>query len=224
MTTAMGWPEIYPVDLPGKLPICFECGIPGCGWRTYHKNEDGARAERERHIINSCPTEVQVDMSIITELWDKVDDVVTWLRTNPEAKGTEEAFKKQGQAQGLAHALYLMSRPHFADPQAVAVHAGQRYKARAAGESIDTPGVSGYNPMPAPTPKKAAAKATRTQVEGDAAAKTTAALSDANRQLIVNSLAANLPIESIAKVVKVSKDVVLQVQAEVNKTEKINAS
>ena len=219
------WPEIYPVEIAGKLPVCFECGIPGCSWRTYHKDRASADKERQRHAINTCPMELQIDMSIISELWDEVDNVVTYLRATDDPKDSPDYLKAQGKAQGVAIAIYLMSRPHFPDAQAVAKHAGLRFKARIAEQPMpETPGVNGHNPLPATIQKRKVAAEVRKVAEVEAAESATANIPADVKAMVVNANKAKLPIDSIVKVTKLSKAQVEVIIAAADTPTKIDAT
>jgi len=171
------WPEIFPTvnqpDHEHHLDWTFECGAHGCTWVTFHRSQQGAQAERERHHDNGlCPyTEVRrildeegrlmpAGQSIIEKMWEELDKVTKAIMeqrprfkndemTDPELEGY---FKLQGQAQGLAIAIQIMSVPHFEDVTAVAKWAHKRYKMNVGDiDFMDTPGCQGYNPMPPPS-------------------------------------------------------------------------
>lgn len=164
------WPEIFPTvnqpDHAEHLDWTFACGVTGCQWVTYHQTERGARGERDRHHYNeTCPyTRSESHMArgknIISKLWDRLD---ACTKNIMESKAhfseynddqLEGYYRVCGEATGLAVAIYELSVPHFEDPKAVSRWAVQRLKmANGEREFEDTPGVDGYNPMPASTPR-----------------------------------------------------------------------
>lgn len=170
------WPEIFPTvnqpDHENHLDWTYECGDNDCGWRTFHRSKAAAEAERERHQLNSCPyTEVRkvlneerslvpAGKSVIEKYWEELDRVTKEILTQrPRFKNNEMTpeelegyFKLQGQAQGLAIAIQIISVPHFEDVRAVSMWSLKRAKMNAGQiDHEDTPGCDGYNPMPAPT-------------------------------------------------------------------------
>lgn len=184
--TSIDWPEIFPTlnqpDHEKHLDWTYECGVNGCNWRTYHRSKAGAEAERGRHHENeTCPfveprktlTEegglMPAGPSIIERLWIELDQCTKFLIENKKdyedkwgPMGPDERdgyVRLQGQAQGLAIALQMMSVPHFADTRAISVWAAKRYKMNTGQIDFeDTPGCQGYNPMPPSTREIAKAK------------------------------------------------------------------
>ncbi|QAX94676.1 hypothetical protein SEA_HARAMBE_70 [Gordonia phage Harambe] len=232
------WPEIFPTvnqpDHEHHLDWTFECGAHGCTWVTYHRSNAGAQAERERHHDNgTCPyTEVRrildnegrlmpAGASIIEKIWDQLDRVTKSIMeqrprfkndemTEPELEGY---FKLQGQAQGLAHAIHLLSVPHFEDVTAVSKWALKRYRMNAGDiEFMDTPGCKGYNPMPLPSrevgkPKKVGPTGVVSSSPSDNP-KTGKykALTDDERTHLVNMVRKNIPAGAIIGMLKISEE------------------
>ena len=170
------WPEVFPTQNQPEhekhLDWTFECGVEGCTWRTFHRTENGAHAERERHHeYELCPyTELRqllkdgvlmpAGKSIIEMYWDEMDKIMSVIMegrvrfkdaemTKDEREGYLEV---RGQAQGLATAIKIISTPHFDNKMTVSQWALKRYRMNKGEiEFMDTPGCKGYNPMPPPS-------------------------------------------------------------------------
>lgn len=182
--TYAAWPEVYPTinqpDHENHLDWTYECGEQGCSWVTYHANKKAAQAERDRHQLHSCPyTEprkvlnderslMPAGPSVVQTYWTHLDRVtkaimeqrVRFKNNEMSPEELEGFYKLQGQAQGLAIAIQIISVPHFGDtttwenpdPRPVAMWAQKRYKMNTGQIDFeDTPGCDGYNPMPPPT-------------------------------------------------------------------------
>lgn len=235
--TYTSWPEVYPtVNQPEHekhLDWTYECGVEGCTWVTYHRSQEGARAERERHHEHDlCPytdarriitekgaLELPVGPSIIEKYWLELDKVTKLLmdqrvRFKNDEMTTDELegyMKLQGQAQGIAYCLQVISVPHFEDVPAVSRWALKRYRmSRGDIEHMDTPGVQGYNPMPEPTrelAKPAARKAAAKR--GPKAAPETGkfrAFSDEDRTHLTGMVNQGLPDAVIQSILKISPE------------------
>lgn len=240
--TYAAWPEVYPTlnqpDHENHLDWTFECGARGCNWMTYHRSQNAARAERDRHQETSCPhvevrktlTEersiVPAGPSVIETYWTHLDRVTKAImeqrvrfknnEMNPEE--LEGYFKLQGQAQGLAIAIQIISVPHFGDtgtwenpdPKPVAMWAQKRYKMNTGQIDFeDTPGCQGYNPMPAPTRELSKQPVKKAPARGPAADPKTGkfkALTDDERKHIANMVAKGLPAGVIQGMLKISEE------------------
>lgn len=259
------WPEIFPTvnqpDHEKHLDWTFECGDRDCNWRTYHRSQAAAKAERDRHQINSCPYRevrkavseegglVPAGKSVIEYYWVELDKVTKFIMDNRakfkagELEGDllEGYNKMQGQAQGLAIAIRIISSPAFRTKNAgppdwedvwingetpniseVTKHAVKRYRInRGEAEFEPTPGCDGYNPMPPLTReinKPAAKKAAASGPAADPKTGKFKALTDDERTHLVNMHQKGLPAGAIQGMLKISQE---QFDYEVSK---INAS
>lgn len=161
------WPEIFPtLDLPqnkDKLEWTFQCGISGCRWVTYHRTQQGARAERTRHNDNySCPYQGPVPevkeeylkhpdrLPPMEAMWEKLDQITKYLlenRSHVDEWKSEDAelyagyMRQRGEAQGLAYSIWLTTPPIFKEVDDVSRHAVKRYRiAMGQAEYVSTPG------------------------------------------------------------------------------------
>ncbi|AKJ71865.1 hypothetical protein TIN4_68 [Tsukamurella phage TIN4] len=169
----VSWPEVYPAEV-GWM---FTCGDPQCEWESNHRSEKAAWTAHDKHGAN-CPYKEEkgepmpAGPSLIEQNWIELDRVTKAIM-DQRAKYKDgsmtpeeiEGFHKlQGQAQGLAMAIQIISVPHFEDVPAVSKWALKRYRMNAGEiDFMDTPGCGGYNPMPLPmreaekpAPKRAA--------------------------------------------------------------------
>ncbi len=227
--TAPGWPEIYPTlnqpDHDKHLDWTFECAEPGCRWMTYHRKQDSAYRERERHHENDlCPyTEtilvlsdggklVPIGKSIIEKYWEALDEVTKYLienkDTDPETADypSAEYYTAKGKAQGIALCIQIISVPHFEDVAAVSRWALKRYKMNANQiEFMDTPGCKGYNPMP---PDTVTATPGRRRAPAPAKAPTvvTKQLSDEDREHLLGMVAQKVPVAAILGMLKITPE------------------
>lgn len=210
--------KLLPSDVD-KFPWVFVCSNTNCHWRTAHRSEQTALAMMMKHHTESCPLTGNTHrgerfydlMSIIEALWKELDDSMAVLMAGKPDAGThayEEYLVTKGQAQGLAIAIYSMSRPHFEDVKAVAKWAGKRYKMNKKEiEREPTPGCDGYNPMPLST------REVNKLNKAASTAKLPARKVDGTKlEIIKNGLKANLPIHSLAKLVKLTEEQVLSIK------------
>ncbi|AMS03462.1 hypothetical protein SEA_BENCZKOWSKI14_70 [Gordonia phage Benczkowski14] len=149
-----GWPEIFPtLDLPeneGREKYTYECGVAGCHWRTFHRSKEGAYAERTRHQSLTCPYKIEEGplndpngLPPMEAMWAKLDQITKYLIENksnieewsePDDTGQGQKLvdgyiRMQGEAQGLAYSIWLVSPlSHFPDVKAVAQWARKRYR------------------------------------------------------------------------------------------------
>lgn len=263
--THASWPEIFPTvnqpDHEAHLDWTFACGAANCTWETYHRSQKGAQAERERHHDNGlCPyTEVRriydeterrlvpAGKSIIEKYWEELDKITKLIMDQRAAfkngdmeTGSPEYdgyLKLQGQAQGLALSIRIISSPHFRPKDAgppdwddapgatpdfseVSKWALKRYRMnRGEIDFMDTPGCKGYNPMPEPTRElnKTAPKAAAKPARGPKADPKTGkfrAFSDEDREHLRNMLGKGIPEGAIQSMLKLSDE---QFEAEKNK-------
>lgn len=228
--TAPGWPEIYPTlsqpDHVKHLAWTFECGEPGCKWMTYHRTQEIAYRERERHHENDlCPyTEtimvlseggklVPAGKSIIEKYWEELDRVTKFLMENKNNQDDGYLLMK-GQAQGLAIAIQIISVPHFEDVPAVSRWALKRYKINVGqADFMDTPGVQGYNPMPAPTRTLPVVRK-KTGPAADPKTGKFRAMSNEDREHLRGMVQQGVPVAAILGMLKITHE---QYEQEVNK-------
>ncbi|AKJ72500.1 hypothetical protein GMA7_63 [Gordonia phage GMA7] len=234
--TYASWPEIFPTanqpDHESHLDWTYACGDPHCVWTTYHKTKSGAESERERHHENDlCPyTETRmlladgggfmpVGPSIIEKYWLELDRVTKALMDQrPRFKNDEMSpeelegyFKLQGQAQGIAIALQIISEPHFEDVTAVSKWSLKRYRmSKGEIDFMPTPGVQGHNPMPEPT--KVQPKATRKSSpikrgpKADPKTGKFRAMSNEDREHLKGMIEQGLPDAVIQGMLKISEE------------------
>lgn len=81
-------------------------------------------------------------MTLTAKLWTELDaSTERFMGIPKEERQTPDALKAAGEARGLSKAIHIMCSPHYADSDAVAKLAVQRFRARTAGKEMPpTPG------------------------------------------------------------------------------------
>lgn len=135
--------------------------LDGVSEKTY-RMPDGTK----QTILDVKVPEDKSRMTLISQMWDEMDRV-----TEPLAQGQGSEYDK-GYARGVAAMLALFMVPHFTTPDEIVREAVKRYKAKAANEEYETPGLGSRNMEPPPgsaskyvqpgAAKPAAAKAPKT--------------------------------------------------------------
>lgn len=235
----MAWPEIFPDDTPGREKFCYECSVPGCTWKTWHRTMPGAYKERKRHEEVSCPYTEGIGMAqgptLHEKLWEELDSAcavvmdgkpegyakdagVSAATCDPyEARKYDEA---RGNARGLAIAICHMGTPFWTDATEVSKHAVKRFNAKKAGEEMPpTLGVGGYNPHLQDDRKKVKAKETEALIK-EATTKRSPAkkaagkpITDEVKATIAAAISGGIPAASVAKLYNISTEEVEQIVA-----------
>lgn len=220
------WPEIFPtpdeqVEV-GKLKWTFECATPGCQWRTFHRSQDAAQAEKVRHIENTCPHQEKARRmnhgnNLAGKLWDEMDEVYlefhqrkATMSKDEQKENVELAFMR-GQLRGLAFAILELSRPHFNDAGEIARWAEKRRKWNEAEvpkeERTPTPAVE-RTPLPPELNKRVAAKAPVKKASSPASNPKTGkfkALKDSDVNAI-KQMHGKFPKETIMSLLKITEE------------------
>ena len=107
--------------------------------KTY-RLPDGSK----RTIFDIKVPEDKTRMTLIGQMWDELDRV-----TEPLAQGQGTDYDK-GYARGVAAMLAMFMVPHFTTADEIVREAVKRYKAKAAGEEYETPGLGSRRMEPPP--------------------------------------------------------------------------
>ena len=152
--------------------------------------------------------------SLIENIWTELDRVTKAIMDQrPRFKNNEMTpdelegyFKLQGQAQGLAISIQIISTPHFEDVTAVSKWSLKRYHMNAGRiDFMDTPGCKGYNPMPPPT-RELGKQPKRSSPATAIKTGKFKALSDEDRQHLINMHQKGLPAGAIQGMLKITPE------------------
>lgn len=88
--------------------------------------------------------------NMFEQLWGRMDELVVKFKEGnpPWGLTADEKLELQGEMRGVAFAIQRFSFPFYQEKDDVSRHALDRYKAKLAGEEIQTVGVNHYNPLP----------------------------------------------------------------------------
>jgi hypothetical protein len=190
-----------------KYPFIVRCDQPGCFYFVSAKNHTEGVTALTTHTCphTGGPTRQGLMMSktILENAWIKLDALLeTILDDNLEE---EDRKALRNQCRGMAEVLAMFMSPHFTTGDEVSREAKRRYNSKKAGEPVETPGLGSLRLAPPPgTPSKYTTAA---------APKPAHKLTDTEVAAIKNALAAGWDAGDLAKVYKVSEDIIKSVAA-----------
>lgn len=167
-------------------------------------------------------------MTLTAKLWTELDASTDRFMGIPkEERQTPDALKAAGEARGLSKAIHIMCSPHYADSDAVAKLAVQRFRARAAGKDMPpTPGdMSDAESQVAikvkheetkaqakAAPKKESAPEGGDSPDDDAVKVEVAKLREQQVKQITNGLRCDFEPSKLAELFKVSEAAILHIK------------
>jgi hypothetical protein len=191
-----------------KYPFIVSCDVDKC----FYVVSAATYAEAEEKLNDhSCPftggpTKIGllVSRTILENAWIKLDALLTTLLD--DNLEPEDKISLRNQCRGMAEILALFMSPHFTTGDEVSREAKRRYDSRKAGEDPGTPGLGPVKLAPA----RGVAQPTQLPVT---AAKPVHKLNDTEVAAIKHAASSGFDPADLAKVYKVSVEVIKQVIA-----------